>query len=128
MVNSKKSGQTVIRGEKTDLWALGVTFYQLVTGELPFASAKNPFELREAIMNLDIDFLRIKRPEIRKVIMSLLTEDPDKRATIEELRNTAWVTLNGTEEIDLTKTDFVPEVVTPLENDCSTPTHSFGNY
>ena len=27
MINSKKSGQSVIRGEKTDLWALGITFY-----------------------------------------------------------------------------------------------------
>ena len=27
MITSKKSGQSVIRGEKTDLWALGITFY-----------------------------------------------------------------------------------------------------
>ena len=27
MITCKKSGQSVIRGEKTDLWALGITFY-----------------------------------------------------------------------------------------------------
>ena len=78
---------------------------------------------------MNIDFAKIKRDDIRSVIQSLLTKDPDLRASIESLRNTDWVTHNGTEEIDLTKAEFVPEGSNKKEvEQCSTPTHSFGNY
>lgn len=47
------------------MWALGITFYQLITGRLPYEEARNPLELREAILHDDIDFSKIKKPEAR---------------------------------------------------------------
>jgi serine/threonine protein kinase len=31
-----------VHGEKTDLWALGITFYYLLTGDYPWKNATNP--------------------------------------------------------------------------------------
>ena len=31
-----------VHGEKTDIWALGITFYYLLTGDYPWKNAKNP--------------------------------------------------------------------------------------
>lgn len=36
-------------GQATDLWALGLTFYYMLTGRLPYEDAKSVYELRELI-------------------------------------------------------------------------------
>ena len=39
----KEGGTKVIRGELTDIWALGITVFQLITGSLPYKGVKNVF-------------------------------------------------------------------------------------
>lgn len=48
------------RGEKTDIWALGVTLYYLLTGRYPCGDAKNPYHLKQLIQERPIDFDIIK--------------------------------------------------------------------
>ena len=57
-----------IRGEKTDIWALGVTFYYLLCGRYPWEGAKNPLHLKELILLTDIDFNLIKSEQARYLI------------------------------------------------------------
>ena len=57
-----------IRGEQTDIWALGVTFYYLLCGRYPWEDAKNPMHLIELILLTDIDFDLIKNEQARYLI------------------------------------------------------------
>jgi serine/threonine protein kinase len=61
-----------VRGEKTDLWALGITIYYLLTGKYPCEDAKDPLHLKTLIVEREIDFSIIKNDDAREVIKSLL--------------------------------------------------------
>ena len=130
MVQPLKNGERIIRGEKTDMWALGITFYQLITGRLPYENAKNPFELREAILHDDIDFSKIKKPEARQVIRSLLQKDPNDRASIDELLKSSWVTQNSG-DIDVTVAKHQPDYLSKRHASMTqgpTRKYRFGNF
>jgi serine/threonine protein kinase len=61
-----------VRGEKTDIWALGITFYYLITGSYPCEDASNPLHLKELILEREINFSVIKNPGARNLLMKIL--------------------------------------------------------
>jgi len=40
-----------IRGQQTDLWALAITLYYIISGRYPFEHAKNNIHLRDIIVD-----------------------------------------------------------------------------
>ena len=78
----KKTSDYKVRGTKTDIWALGVTLYYLVTSFYPFEEAKNPFHLRECVLTKAINFDVIKNDKLRELLTKILEKDPSKRWTI----------------------------------------------
>ena len=80
---NKKKGESV-RGEKTDIWALGVTFYYIMAGKYPCHHAKNYLQLVEAL-NQEFNFDCIKCEDAKQVLKQMLEKDPLKRATLDHI-------------------------------------------
>ncbi len=82
-------------GKECDIWALGVTLYNLVTGGYPFigVDAETTFNL---IKNFEPDFPEEKKisSECKELILRMLEKDPCKRIKIEEILNHRWITEN----------------------------------
>lgn len=68
--------------ERTDLWALGVVIYEMLTGRHPFPGEQG-VAIREAILHADPEPLKKIRPdvptELERLVVSLLSKDPAGR-------------------------------------------------
>ena len=82
-----------VHGENSDIWALGITFYYLLTGEYPW-KATNPLQLYEEVCGQEIDFSLIKDDHARDLISKVLNKDPQKRATLNQMFEHPWITNN----------------------------------
>ena len=68
--------------QRTDLWSLGVVFYEMLTGTRPFRGASED-ALFQAILHDEPEPISQQRPEtpepLRRIVERLLRKDPDAR-------------------------------------------------
>ena len=72
---------------KTDIWAIGVTFYFMATHDYPFDSQVSKADLIQIIRQGFFNSDNIEDTEFRYLIVRMLDLDPTKRPSIDEILN-----------------------------------------
>ena len=80
-------------GLQTDIWSSGVVFFAMVAGYLPFEDPKTS-NLYKKIMSADYQMPKFLSPECKDFITKILNTDPEKRLTINDIRNHNWMKNN----------------------------------
>ncbi|CAD8104755.1 unnamed protein product [Paramecium primaurelia] len=77
------------RGDKSDVWALGVVLYTMLQGVFPFKGDTDT-ELYNKIQSGEFTILHDISKEAIALLYGMLTIDPDERPTVVELLNYPW--------------------------------------
>jgi len=104
--------------KKVDMWAIGCVLYTMVVGFPPFYSNNNDQdELTQKVLSGDYTFLKPWFDEVsdecKNLISNLLTVDPQKRYSIDQLINDPWFNI-GYETT--TKNNLVSEPADDIPN------------
>eukprot|EP00811_Abedinium_folium_P008914 NODE_1823_length_2366_cov_3.625279.p1 GENE.NODE_1823_length_2366_cov_3.625279~~NODE_1823_length_2366_cov_3.625279.p1 ORF type:complete len:630 (+),score=187.45 NODE_1823_length_2366_cov_3.625279:222-2111(+) len=82
------SGQKYVP-RMVDVWSCGVILFALVCGRLPFED-ENHAELYRKIMSAEYELPDYISSSVTRLIAGILTADPVRRMTIEDIRDHAW--------------------------------------
>lgn len=72
--------------KRVDIWSLGILCFEFCCGFPPF-EAHNNDETYKRIKNIDLKFPDHLSPEVRHLIQNILTFNPEKRYTLEQIEN-----------------------------------------
>lgn len=76
----------------TDIWALGASFYEMITGDPPFGDLGGLMQINDPVVQ---DLPATYSRELDKIIKSCLEKDPAKRPTAAELERQALYYLDN---------------------------------
>jgi serine/threonine-protein kinase len=69
--------------KRSDIYSIGMTFYEMITGSVPLQSFESDFDIREAIMRKDLPKPSVYNPDIPplldNIVMKSLAKDPEDR-------------------------------------------------
>lgn len=100
------SGSAQFGGMQADVWAMGITLYCFLRGTVPWSST-NMVRLHEEIKTEAPTLAAASggveaelTPDAAAAVKMLLEKDPSKRVTLGTLRQHAWLTRGGTDELE----------------------------
>ncbi|KJZ78971.1 hypothetical protein HIM_01744 [Hirsutella minnesotensis 3608] len=87
-----------LSGKAADIWSMGVSLFCLKYGRLPFVRP-GILEIYEAIKMDEPSLAEGEDASFVDLMRRILDKDPDRRITMAELREHAWVTKDGTDPL-----------------------------
>lgn len=115
-------------GAPADIWSCGVILYLLASGTLPFDDVSTP-RLFQKIKHAKYVRPSFFSPSLTALVEKMLQPDPTKRATIQDIQQDAWFSVNyvpiptpseDTQVVTGSAEEFGAEVVEELELQGST--------
>lgn len=79
--DDEEDSADVLNASKGDVWALGITFYELLFRKLPY-SGDNLFEIINAINTVDLTIPEGTDPRVSDLLHRMLERDPQKRCSM----------------------------------------------
>lgn len=86
IINGAEEGYS---GVKIDAWSCGIILFLLLTGTLPFQN-EDMTQLYEQINQCKVDYPSWMPVEAKDLIAHLLEKDPDRRYSLEQVKNHQW--------------------------------------
>ena len=77
-------------GQFADMWSLGILVYKIFCADFPF-KGKDEKELYKSVKTGKFTFASYTPEYIKKIINSLIVQDPNKRITCEDVLNSDWL-------------------------------------
>ena len=69
--------------KRSDIYSLGMTFYEMLTGKVPFENINTDFEIRETIIRKDLKkpstYITDLPDALEEIVMKSIAKDPDER-------------------------------------------------
>ncbi|KAJ2449819.1 MAP/microtubule affinity-regulating kinase 4 [Coemansia sp. RSA 2336] len=99
------------KGEKVDIWALGVILYHMLCGEAPFTGTTKE-EVIEQISSKEISLPPYLTEEAVDIVKQMLARDPRDRIQMDALLDHPWLAIDCDKAIDIhlpSRPDMVPE-------------------
>ena len=81
--------RTPYDGKKTDVWALGVLVFKMLTGNFPFRAATEP-ELYQKIKSGIVKYPSSISPELRDLLQRIFVIAPEDRISADLITRHSW--------------------------------------
>ena len=94
------------QGLRVDIWSCGVILFALVCGYLPFEDPDTT-NLYKKIIRGDFQIPKFVSKDAADLIKCILNTSPEKRFTIEDIRNHKWFDLLGKSELRILKSQKI---------------------
>lgn len=93
--------------EKTDIWLLGVTFFQLMTFKFPFKGDNDKEKMKSILDDNKNDFTFSYSKDFKDLITRMLSKDPNKRPTADEILEMPFMRKRMESYVDENENEFV---------------------
>jgi len=91
-------------GRAADIWSLGATLYMMVVGTPPFMASSEPKLVERLLDPLDKPHWPSNLgPHLTDLLKRMLQKDPKQRATLAEIMQHEWLTMEGVYPLPPTK-------------------------